>query len=112
MSTSATCPFFELLNNRIKICAGCRGPLMKDANGQLLPSPNNVCIGHKEPLSFVNPKTGLNCTKEGNCYYHLNRACIVKKHSDFSSPQIVYPSDVVLDSTQKMLLKDTLGFVI
>ena len=80
--SAASCPFFiKLLNNRIKVCAGCKGAHMKDANGQLLPSPNNLCIGHKEALSFINPKTGLDCAKEGNCYYHINRACIIKKTS-------------------------------
>lgn len=84
---------------------------MKGADGQPLPSPNNLCIGHKELLSYISPKTALNCSKEGNCYYHLNQACIIKKHPKFSTQLLVCPDDVVLDSAQKNLLKNSLGFV-
>ena len=46
-NSSASLPFFvKLLNSRIKVCASCRGPHMKGANCQLLPSPNNLCIGN------------------------------------------------------------------
>ena len=52
-NSSASLPFFvKLLNSHIKVCAGCRGPHMKGANCQLLPSPSNLCIGRKEKKCF------------------------------------------------------------
>ena len=87
-------PFMvKMLNGRIKVCAGCKGPHLKGVNG-LLPPPHDICIGHKEPLPFVNPHTGLECSKIGNAYYHVNLQCIRKKHPTFSATELVCLPDV------------------
>ena len=112
LTTPPASPFYiTLLTGRIKVCAGCKGVHMKDALGQVLPSPNNLCIVHKEHRSFINPKTGLECSKLGNSYYHINIACLLKKHPKFTSSQLVCADDLNLDVAQKTLLQSTLGFM-
>jgi hypothetical protein len=102
--------YVTLLTGRIKVCAGCRGPHLKNAQGYVLPSPNNLCIAHKENRTYVNPNTGLECSKLGNSYYHVNRACLIKKHPQFKPSQVVCSDNVTLDEAQKSLLQATLGF--
>lgn len=106
-------PFMiKLLNGRIKVCAGCKGSHMKDADNGLLPPPHDICIGHSEPLTFINPRTGLECSKTGNAYYHVSLACIIKKHPDFTPAQIVCSDDVkmLLKEVHFKFLWDKLGF--
>ena len=106
-------PFYiRLLNSRIKVCAGCKGPHLKGANGRPLPSPHNLCLSRRENMSYMNPKTGLQSTKEGNCYYHLNRACVLKKMPTFSPSQVVCPEDISLDTQQKDYIKDAIGLLL
>ena len=68
------------LNGRIKICGGCRGQHLKGANNELLALPSDICLCHREPQVYINPKTELECTKIGNVYYHVNLSCIRKKY--------------------------------
>jgi len=70
--------FVKFLNGRIKVCAGCKGPHLKGVNNEVLPPPHNMCIVHAEQLTFINPRSGLECSKTGNAHYHVNRACIQK----------------------------------
>lgn len=70
------------------------GPHMKDANNGPLPPPHDICVGHSEPLSFINPRTGLECSKIGNAYYHVSLICIKKKHLDFGPSQVVCCDEV------------------
>ena len=116
-STSSTAcattsnPFYiRFLNGRIKVCAGCKGPHMKNADGGLLKPPHDICIAHKETITFLNPRTKLESSKEGNCYYHVNKACLIKKHPQFSAAQLVCPDDIILEDSHKMLLRDAIGY--
>ena len=67
---------------------------MKGADNGLLFPPFDICLGHKEPLYFTNPKNGQECSKIGNAYYHINLECIKKKHPSFTAAQIECPPDV------------------
>ena len=94
-SESFSEPFLvKMWNGRIKVCGGCKGPHLKNADNEVLPPPHDICLGDREPLSFVNPHNGLECSKLGNAYYHINLNCIRRKHPNFTSDQIVCPPDV------------------
>ena len=67
---------------------------MKDAKNGLLPPPHDICIGHCEHLTFLNPRTGLESSKMGNAYYHINLSCIKKKHPDFTPSQLICEDDM------------------
>jgi len=57
--TSTSEPFLvKLLNGRIKICAGCKGPHLKNTNNCVLSPPYHICISHSETQVFVNPRHG------------------------------------------------------
>lgn len=44
-------PFIvKILNGRIKVCAGCKGPHLKSADNKPLSPPLDICLGHQEPL--------------------------------------------------------------
>ena len=87
---------------------------MKDAKNGLLPPPHDICIGHCEPLTFLNPRTGLESSKMGNAYYHVNLSCIKKKHPDFTPSQLICEDDMkrVLQPPHFQFLWDTLGLSI
>ena len=52
-------PFMiQCLNRRTKVCAGCKSAHPKDPGDENLPPPNDLCILHKQSISFTNPKTG------------------------------------------------------
>ena len=88
-------PFLiKMLNRRIKVCAGCKGQHFKNADNGLLSPPHDICLGHKESLSFINPRTGKECSKLGNAYYHINLDCIRKKHPSFTAAQVEYPREI------------------
>ena len=103
----------KFLNGRTKVCAGCKGPHLKGPNNELLPPPNNICIQHSEPLTFTNPRTGLEASKVGNAYYHINSACIHKKHPNFTASLVSCPEEVLklMQPSHFKLLHDTLHFV-
>ena len=87
---------------------------MKDYQNRLLPPPHDICIGHCEPLTFVNPRTGLESSKMGNAYCHVNLNCIRKKHPNFTPSQLICDDDVrkALKPVHFQFLWDTLGFSI
>jgi hypothetical protein len=100
------------LNGRIKTCAGCKGPHTKGSDGSLLNPPNDNCIAHQEQIQFINPHTGLQCSKEGNAYYHITKNCIIKKHPGFSSSQVVCEDNVNLQNSHKKLLQEALYVIV
>ena len=68
-----------------------------------------------EPLTFLNPRTGLESSKMGNAYYHVNLSCI--KRSTLTSSLLrlsVRMHDVkrVLQPPHFQFLWDTLGLSI
>ena len=115
LNTGATTgPFIvKFLNGRIKVCAGCKGPHLKGVNNELLPPPSDICILHTEPLKYTNPRTGIESSKIGNAYYHINSACIRKKHPNFSSRLVSCSEEDVklMQPSHFKLLYDALGYV-
>ena len=108
-------PFLvKLLNGRIKVCAGCKGPHLKNTNNRVLSPPYDMCICHKETQAFINPQTGLESSKLGNAYYHVNLTCIQKKHPNFSPDHLVCPEDVreLLNEAHALLLREALGYTL
>ena len=106
-------PFvIQFLNRRIKVCAGCKSAHPKDPAGENLPPPNNLCILHKQPISFTNPKTGKEASKPGNVYYHVSIHCIRKKYPSFSAAMLTCPDEVHanLQASHYQLLEHSLGF--
>ena len=106
-------PFFiKMLNGRIKVCAGCRGPHLKSASNGLLSPPHDICLGHKESMSYTNPRNGQERSKLGNVYYHINLDCIRKKHPMFSSTEIECPPDVLgmLTEAHYNFLQEAVGY--
>jgi hypothetical protein len=94
--TTSERPFLvKFLNGRIKVCAGCRGPYPKGINDEVLPPPHDICIVHSEPLTFTNPRTGLESSKVGNAHYHVNQACIRKKHPKFTARFLSCPENMM-----------------
>ena len=103
----------KFLNGRIKVCAGCRGPYLKGIDNEVLPPPQDICIVHTEPLAFTNPRTGLETSKIGNAHYHVNKACICKKHPNFAGHLVACTKEVLdlLLPCHFKLLFEALGFV-
>ena len=88
-------PFLiKMLNRRIQVCAGCKGQHLKNVDNGLLSPPHDICLGHKESISFINSHAGLECSKLGNVYYHINLDCIHKKHPSFTVFQVKRPPEV------------------
>ena len=104
--------FVKFLNGRIKVCAGCKGPQIKGVHNEVLPPPHDICIVHSEPLTFINPRTGLEASKVGNAHYHVNYACIRKKHPNFTARCVSCPEGVMelMQPCHLKLLSETLGF--
>lgn len=108
-------PFFiQFLNGRIKICYGCKGSYLRGGDGTLLSAPNDVCIAHKEPRHFVNPRTGSSNSKNSNAYYHVNRSCIMKNYPHFTNDDIQCTAEIkaMLEPSHLQLIEETLGYLV
>ena len=117
LSTSASDaisePFLiKMLNRRIKVCAGCKGQHHKNSDKGLLSPPHDICLGHKESLSYINPHSGTECFKMGNAYYHINLECIRRKHPNFTATQVECPPDVqeILTDVHYNFLQRAIGY--
>ena len=62
--------------------------------------------------SFINPRTGTECSKLGNAYYHINLDCIRRKHPGFTAAQVECPSEVqeVLTEVHYDFLQEAIGY--
>lgn len=102
------------LNGRIKVCAGCKGQHLKGTNNELLAPPYDICLCHREPQVYTNPKTRLECSKVGNVYYHVNLNCIRKKYPQFTAAQVECPPETrsLLANEHYDLLRKAIGFTV
>ena len=80
-----TKPFFvKFLTKQIKICQGCRAGYQRDIEGNSLPPPYDIVIGHLERQQFCDRVTGLTRLSRETCvHYHVFLSCILAKHSSF-----------------------------
>ena len=94
------------------MCAGCKGQHLKNADDGLLSPPHDICLGHRESLSFINPRTGTECSKLGNAYYHISLDCIRRKHPSFTAAQVECPPEVqeVLTEVHYDFLQEAIGY--
>jgi len=102
----------NFLNRRIKVCTGCKTAHPKDPEGSNLPPPNDLCVLHRQSISFTSPKTGKEQSKLGNVYYHVSIHCIRKKYPHFTAAMVTCPDEVQanLQTSHYQLLEHSLGF--
>ena len=84
----------------ISVCSGCQ---------QNYSQADEIVIHHEEFCSFTNPQTGLPAQKFANAYYHCRIRCILLKWPNFSSHQLMIPSEVelhLLDFHKTLLQKE------
>ena len=86
--------------------------IQKDPIMNCSPPPSDFCIQHTEPLKFINPYTGIESSKIGNAYYHINIVCIHRKHPHFSPKLVSCPEVInIMQPSHFKLLYDALGYV-
>ena len=67
--------FLKKMNNRIKVCQGCKGSLQ--VNGKIPLPPHDFCVARVERRHFMDVKTGVKrLGTPSDCHYHLNLACL------------------------------------
>jgi len=95
--------FVKPMNNKIKICQGCRGT-MRTTNGLIPMPPNNFCIARQEKRQYKN-KDGLLKTPSAfsDAHYHLNMACVTSAEPSFKIEFLVI-SDEVPDDIKDYIL--------
>lgn len=81
-------PFWvAFLFGNVSRCNGCKGKISRQINNKPLPPPDDLILGHKEYVIFLNPKSGRfeQSWDKRNVYYHPRKACIVPNFSDFDA---------------------------
>ena len=79
-------PFWvTFLFGNVSRCNGCKGKIQR-LDGKLLPAPDDLVVGHKEFVIFINPKSGRyeQSWDKRNVYYHPRRACVAPHFLDFN----------------------------
>ena len=81
------------VKGNISRCAGCGKKNLCDISGKVHPPPHDLCLMHKEFVTFENPNTGLHQTSQErrNVYYHTCKACVLQK---CKNPKVVVQSDI------------------
>ena len=105
-----TNPFFvKKINNRIKVCQGCRGSI-KSSNGHIPPPPFDYCIARKERQSYKD-NTGKDCTptRSTDAHYHLRLACVKAEDQSFMSNFLDIPDDLFLSAAHKAFIANEFG---
>ena len=106
-------PFFvKFLSKQIRICQGCRSRYQRNLNGDPLPPPYDIIIGHFERQQYSDQVTGLTRLSRETCvHYHAFLQCIYAKFPDFQPTELSIPKEVFikLNATHKSFLNDTFG---
>ena len=106
-------PFFvKFLTRQIKICQGCRSGYQRDHNGNSLPPPYDIVIGHFERQQYCDRVTGLSRLSRETCiHYHAYPPCIRAKHPTFQCNELYISAEVLanLSGTHKLFLNTTFG---
>ena len=91
---SSIVPFIlTFVKGNISRCAGCGRKDLRDTNGKVHPPPWDLCLLHKEFVTFENPHTGARqkSLERRNVYYHARKACLLET---FDQPKVVVQSEV------------------
>ena len=115
-SESSTTPgksfFVKFLSKHIRICQGCRSGYQRNLNGDPLPPPHDIIIGHFERQEYTDQVTGLaHLSRETCVHYHVSLQCIHAKFPDFQPTELSIPKEVFvkLNATHKLFLNNTFG---
>ena len=89
-----------MLSGNISRCQGCSGKILRNSDGNVLPTPNDLVLQHKERVLFNNPKTGMYqlSSDHRNVYYH---ARLKQKFPSFNPGQHVRVNFVRLTQVHK-----------
>ena len=81
------------VRGNITRCVGCGSRDLRNSSGKPHDPPGDLCLQHKEFVTFNNPRTGLPQQSHDlrNVYYHARRTCI---HKFGEQVKIVVSSDV------------------
>ena len=82
-------PFWvAFLFGNVSRCNGCKGKIQR-LDGKPLPPPDDLVLGHKEFVVFINPKSGRfeQSWDKRNVYYHPRMACVAPNFLDFDPQQ-------------------------
>ena len=91
---STSIPFLLVfVKGNISRCAGCGKKNLRDGNGKVHPPPHDICLMHKEFITFENPNTGIRqkSQERRNVYYHACKKCVVQK---CDQPKVVVQPDI------------------
>ena len=106
-------PFFvKFLTKQIRVCQGCRSGYQRDLNGDPLPPPYDIIIGHFERQQYSDPVTGLTRLSRETCaHYHAHPQCIYAKHPKFQPNKVHIHDEVLkkLSGIHKQFLIKTFG---
>ena len=107
-------PFFvvKFLSKQIRICQGCRSGYQRGLNGDPLPPPYDIIIGHFERQQYSDQVTGLTRLSRETCaHYHAFPQCIHAKFPEFQPTELSIPDEVFmkLNATHKSFLNSTFG---
>lgn len=104
--------FMKFLPKQIRICQGCRSGYQHGLNGEPLPPPYDIIIGHFEWQQYSDQVTGLTqLSREACIHYHAFPQCILAKFPDFQPTELSIPKEVFmkLNATHKLFLNSTFG---
>ncbi len=87
-------PFILMFaKGNISRCAGCGNHDSRNTDGKPHAPPGDLCLQHKEHVTFESPRTGLKQLSHDlrNVYYHARRSCTLKSTPH---PQVAMSGDV------------------
>ena len=114
---TSNCSFeIKFLTPAIKICAGCRKGYDRASDGKnCLPSPNDLCLVHKEQHLYYNVLNGWQqLSSLSDVHYHADVECPSVQLADFVASAILVPNDLKhkLLEEHKVLLFQTFNITI
>ena len=115
--SSSAGPFqLKFLTALVKICAGCRGPYSRAADGKSPPSPPmDIILVRKEQHLYFNNVTGRQqLSTPSNVHYHANLSCPRQRCPDFDPNKVEVPHDVKkrLQPAHWLFLVQTFGLTL
>ena len=89
-------PFqLKFLTPLIKVCAGCRKPYNRSADGKSPPPPMDLILVRKEQHMYYNNVYGRQqLSSPSNVHYHANLSCLCQRCPNFDPNTVEVPDDV------------------